>query len=161
SIVNNMVVAASIQGVSRAVSSAPGGREAEAFRATLRVHVVVAMALSLGFAMAAGTIARLESAPHLAAPLRLTALVVLLYGLYAPLVGALNGRRRFLDQAGLDTAYSVLRTAGLAAGAVLFSRIGVDRVMGSLGGFIAAAAVILPAALLRAGSGRAGEGGPA
>jgi stage V sporulation protein B len=160
SIVNNTVVAMSIQGVSRAVSSAPPGRDGEAFRATLRVHVVVAAVVSLGFALAAGTIARLESAPHLAAPLRLVALVVLLYGLYAPLVGALNGRRRFLDQAGLDTAYSVLRTAGLFAGAVLFARIGGDRVMGSLGGFVAAAAVIVPAALIRTGAGRAGEGGP-
>ncbi len=161
SIVNNTVVAMSIQGVSHAVSSAPAGREDQALRATLRVHVAVAMAVSLGFALLAGTIADLESAPHLASPLRLVALVVLLYGLYAPLVGALNGRCRFLDQAGLDTAYSVMRTAGLAAGAVLFARAGGDRVIGSLSGFIAAAAVIVPIAATRSGVGKAGEGGPA
>jgi stage V sporulation protein B len=160
SIVNNTVVAMSIQGVSRSVSRAPPGREAEALRATLRVHLVVAVAVSLGFALLSGRIAAFEEAPHLAAPLRLVALVVLLYGLYAPLVGSLNGRRRFLDQAGLDTTYSVLRTTGLAVGAFLFLRAGVSGVLGAVTGFVTAAAIILPMAIVRAGLGRAGDAGP-
>jgi stage V sporulation protein B len=159
SIVNNTVVAMSIQGVSRAVARAPG-REAQAFRATMRVHVVIAMLVSLGFAAAASEIARFEGAPHFTGLLRTVALVVLLYGLYAPVVGSLNGRRRFLDQAGLDTVYSVLRTVGLAAGAVIFARTGHSGVTGALAGFVAAASVILPLALGRAGFGKAGEGGP-
>ena len=157
SIVNNTVVAMSIQGVSRAVSRAAAGHEDEALRATLRVHVVVAALVSLGFALLAGRIARFEGAPHLTTALRLVALVVLLYGLYAPLVGSLNGRRRFLVQAGLDTGYSLLRTVGLVAGAIL---LGAQGVLGALGGFVAAAAVILPLALGRAGIGRAGDAGP-
>jgi stage V sporulation protein B len=157
SIVNNTVVAMSIQGVSRAVSQAPAGHEAEAFRATLRVHVVVAAIVSVGFALLAGWIARFEGAPHLTTALRLVALVVLLYGLYAPLVGSLNGRRRFLAQAGLDTLYSLLRTVGLVAGAIL---LGSEGVLGALGGFVAAAAIILPLALGRAGIGKAGDAGP-
>jgi stage V sporulation protein B len=157
SIVNNSVVAMSIQGVSRAVARAPG-REPEAFRATMRVHVVVAMIVSLGFAALAAQVARFEGAPHFTAPLRLVALVVLLYGLYAPVVGSLNGRRRFLDQAGLDTAYSVLRTVGLTGGAVLFARAGMSGVMGALAGFVAAASVILPIALARAGLGKIRRG---
>jgi stage V sporulation protein B len=162
SIVNNTVVAMSIQGVSRAVSQAPAGREDEALRATLRVHVPVAALVSLGFALLAGQVAAFEGAPHLTSALRLVALVVLLYGLYAPLVGSLNGRRRFLDQAGLDTLYSFLRTGGLAAGALLFAAAGsaLGGVMGALGGFVAAAAVILPLAVVRAGVGSAGEAGP-
>jgi stage V sporulation protein B len=160
SIVNNTVVAMSIQGVSRAVSSAPAGREDEALRATLSVHVVVAMLVSLAFALLAGTIAQFEGAPYLTAPLRLVAAVVLLYGLYAPLVGALNGRRRFLAQAGLDTIYGALRTLGLAGGAVLFPLLGGDGVFGALAGFVAAAVLILPAALSRVGVGRAGDSGP-
>ena len=52
SILNNVIVATSIQGVSRAVSSAPAGREDQAFRATLRVHVALAMVVSLVFALA-------------------------------------------------------------------------------------------------------------
>jgi stage V sporulation protein B len=161
--VNNTVVAMSIQGVSRAVARAPR-HEAEAFRATLRVHVVLAALVSLGFASLAGVIARFEGAPHFTGPLRLVALVVLLYGLYAPIVGSLNGRRLFLDQAGLDTAYSVLRTVGLVGGALLFQRAGHSSVIGALAGFVAAAAVILPVAVTRAGIGRAGAGlesGPA
>jgi stage V sporulation protein B len=150
----------SIQGVSRSVSRAPAGREGEALRATLRVHVVVALAVSLGFALLAGRIAGLERAPHLTTPLRVVAPVVLLYGLYAPLVGSLNGRRRFLDQAGLDTGYSFLRTVGLASGAVLFARAGASGVTGALAGFVTAAAIILPLAIGRAGIGKRGDTGP-
>lgn len=160
SIVNNTVVATSIQGVSRAVSSAPAGAEGEAFRATLRVHLVAAMIVSLAFALLAGTIAGFEGAPYLATPLRLVAAVVLLYGVYAPLVGSLNGRRRFLDQAGLDTAYGVLRLVAILGGAALFLRLGKSGVMGAFSGFVAAAAVIIPAALSRAGIGRDGPSGP-
>ncbi len=159
SIVNNTVVAMSIQGVSRAVSSAPAGREGEAFRATLRVHVVVAVLVSLAFALLAGTIADFEGAPYLATPLRLVAGVVFLYGLYAPLVGSLNGRRKFYDQAGLDTAYGALRLATMAGGALLFLHFGWDSVVGTFAGFVAAAAIIVPAALTRAGIGRAVEDG--
>ncbi len=159
SIINNTVVAMSIQGVSRAVSSAPG-REGEALRATLRVHAVVAVLVSLAFALLAGTLARFEGAPYLAAPLRLVAAVVLLYSLYAPLVGALNGRQRFLAQAALDTAFGALRTLGLAGGAVLFLALGGNGVLGAFAGWVAAAAVILPAALSRTGIGRAGDAGP-
>jgi stage V sporulation protein B len=160
SIVNNAVVAISIQGVSRAVSAAPAGREDEALRATLRVHVALAMIVSLGFAVSAGAVAGFIEAPHLAAPLRLVAAVVLLYGLYAPLVGSLNGRRRFTTQAALDTGYGALRTVALAGGAVLFLRMGASGVMGAFAGFVAAAAVIVPVALSRTGIGKAGEGGP-
>ncbi len=155
SIVNNTVVAMSIQGVSRAVSSAPQGREDEALRATLRVHVVLAMVISLAFALLAGTIAAFEGAPYLAAPLRLVAGVVLLYGVYAPLVGSLNGRRRFLVQAGLDTGYGALRLVSILGGAALFLRLGASGVMGAFAGFVAAAAVIVPVALTRTGVGRA------
>ena len=160
SIVNNTVVAMSIQGVSRAVSSAPKGREDEALRATLRVHVVLAMIVSLAFALLAGTIAAFEGAPYLASPLRLVAGVVLLYGVYAPLVGSLNGRRRFLVQAGLDTGYGAMRLLAILGGAALFLRLGGSGVMGAFAGFVTAAAVIVPLALSRTGIGRAGASGP-
>ncbi|MEO7329239.1 MAG: oligosaccharide flippase family protein, partial [Minicystis sp.] len=87
SIVNNVVVAMAIQGVSRAVSQVPEAEGPSAFRRTLRVHVGLAMVLSLGFALSAGLIADLQHAPHAATPLRLAAIIVLLYGIYAPLVG--------------------------------------------------------------------------
>jgi hypothetical protein len=50
--------------------------------------------------------------------------IVLLYGVYAPLVGSLNGRRRFLEQAGLDIGYGALRTAGLVGGEFAFAKLG-------------------------------------
>ncbi|APR74857.1 Membrane protein implicated in protein export [Minicystis rosea] len=159
SIVNNVIVATSIQGVSRAVSSAPG-RESEAFRATLRVHVVVAVLVSLAFATFAGLIASFEGAPHVAVPLRVAALIVLLYGVYAPLVGSLNGRRRFIPQAALDTGYGALRLAGVAFGAYFFMRASGSGVLGVFVGSAMAAALIVPFALSQSGIGRAGEGGP-
>jgi len=160
SILNNVIVATSIQGVSRAVSSAPAGCEDQAFRATLRIHVAVAMVVSLAFALLAGVIASAEGAPHVTTPMRLVGAIVLLYGIYAPLVGSLNGRRRFVAQAALDTGYGALRTVGIAVGAALFIRAGASGVLGAFVGFAAAAAAIVPLALSQSGIGRKGEGGP-
>lgn len=159
SIVNNAIVAVSIQGMSRAVSSAPKGREDEAFRTVLRVHVVLAMAVSLVFALVAGTIADKVNIPHLSTPLRLTAAVVLLYGMYAPLVGNLNGRRRFVTQAALDTGYGALRIVAMALGGILFLRAGASGVLGVFAGFVTAALIIFPIALWKTGLGREGDGG--
>ncbi|WP_170319317.1 polysaccharide biosynthesis C-terminal domain-containing protein [Polyangium spumosum] len=159
-VLNNVVVATAIQGVSRAVSTAPEGHVDAAFARTLRVHVALAVVLSLGFALAAGTIATAVGAPHVATPLRLVAAVVLLYGVYAPLVGSLNGRRRFLDQAGLDVGYGLLRTVGMGAGAFVLLRLGGSGTLGAAMGFVTAAALIVPIALTRSGVGHAGAGGP-
>ena len=156
SIVNNVVVAMAIQGVSRAVSQVPEAEGPQAFRRTLRVHVGLAMVLSLGFALVAGTIADLQHSPHAATPLRLAALIVLLYGVYAPLVGSLNGRRRFLDQAGLDILYGAVRLACVVIGALVFLRSGGSGVLGAIAGVAAAAAVIIPIASTRSGLGKAG-----
>lgn len=157
SVVNNVIVATGIQGVSRAVASASPERVEQVFRRTLRVHVALAMIVSAGFALVAGLIASFVNAPHITTPLRLTAAVVLIYGIYAPLVGYLNGRRRFTAQAALDVGYSVLRTSLIAAGAILFLRLNLGGVLGVAAGFVAAAAIILPIALTRTGIGKPGE----
>jgi len=159
-IVNNVVVATSIQGVSRAVSAAPEAEAPATFARALAVHAAIAVVLSAAFALAAGFIADAIGAPHVATPLRLVASVVLLYGVYAPLVGSLNGRRRFLDQAGLDIGYGLMRTVGIAAGALVFLRAGASGPLGAIAGFVTAAALIVPAALVRAGIGKRGPGGP-
>lgn len=160
SVVNNVIVATGIQGVSRAVSSVAERDAAEAFRRTLALHAVLAIVVSTGFALLAGPIAAFSAAPHIERPLRLAAAVVLLYGLYAPLVGALNGQRRFLAQAGFDIAYGALRTASIAAGAILFLRAGQSGVLGAIAGFVAAAGIIVPLALSQTGLGRRGNAGP-
>lgn len=159
-ILNNIVVATSIQGVSRSVAGAKPGSAEAAFGATLRVHVVLAVVLSLAFSLAAATIASAVGAPHVATPLRIVGLVVLLYGVYAPLVGKLNGQRRFLEQAGLDTAYSVLRATTVCGGAFLFIHFHGDGILGAAVGFVAAAAIIAPIALTRTGFGTRAPGGP-
>lgn len=156
SILNNAVVAVSIQGVSRAVSSAKPGQEDQTLRAVLRVHTILAMMVSTSFALAAGTIADAVNVPHVATPLRLSAAIALLYGVYAPLVGNLNGRRRFVTQAALDTGYGAMRTVGFALGAILFMRAGGSGVLGVFAGFVAAAAVIVPLALWKSGIGSEG-----
>lgn len=161
SIVNNVVVATSLQGVSRMVAGAAEGQADVALRQTLRVHAVLALLVSSTFAILAGTIANWIEAPHAATPLRIAAGVVLCYGIYAPLVGALNGQRRFVEQAGLDIFYGLSRTIAMTVGAWAFARVlHVDGAIGAAVGFVAAAILIVPVALTRSGIGKAGSTGP-
>ncbi len=167
SIVNNVIVATAIQGVSRAVSSASTAIAPVAFRRTFRIHALLALLAALGFFVLAGPIASWVEAEHVTTPMRLGAAVVLLYGLYAPLVGNLNGQRRFLTQAGLDTGYGILRLTTMVTGALLFTRFAADPseveglgVLGAIAGFVAAATIIVPVALSRSGLGVSGAGGP-
>jgi stage V sporulation protein B len=74
------------------------------------------------------------------------ALVALFYGLYAPIIGLLNGRGQFSRQAALDVTFAVLRTAGLIAVGWVFARGGGQGVLGSTLGFALAAACIVPVA---------------
>lgn len=168
SVVNNVVVASSIQGVSRTVARArarAGGAafdpplEQQALRATLRVHVPLALGLALLFALAAPLVGRFEHAPHVVLPLVVASGVVALYGVYAPLVGMLNGRAQFTTQASLDMTFAVLRTLGLLGLGWAFARRGLSGALGATTGFVLAAACILPLAARRTGLGRAGGGG--
>jgi stage V sporulation protein B len=154
SVVTNVVVASSIQGVSRTVSRARGV-EAQALRATLRVHAPLALLLALGFAACAPLVARFEEAPHITAPLVAEGGVVLLYGIYAPLIGMLNGRRQFTRQASLDMVFAVLRTAGLLGVGWLFVQSGGSGALGAIVGFVIAAACIVPLAARFTGFGAA------
>lgn len=154
-IVNNVVVAGSTQSASRAVAGAPG-REDEAQRAAMRVHVPIAIAAAVLFAAAAPLVARFEHAPHITAPLLAMSAVVLFYGLYAPLVGVLNGRGLFVKQAMLDVIFATLRTAGLLGVGWLFLTRGASGVLGSTVGFSVAALTI---ALIATGMVRAARKG--
>jgi stage V sporulation protein B len=159
-IVNNVIVGTSIQSVSRTVASVATDRAEEAFRRVLAVHLVIAIVVSTLFAALAGLLADLVHAPHIAGPLRLAGAIVLLYGIYAPLVGSLNGRRRFLEQAGLDIGYGVVRLVGVVGGAIAFARAGMSGVTGAIAGFAGAAGLIVPVALSRSKTGRLGDAGP-
>jgi stage V sporulation protein B len=153
-VVNNVVVSSSTQMVSRTVARAHG-REDEALRAALRVHAPLAIMLALLFAIGAPAVAAFEHAAHIETPLRVLALVVMLYGLYAPLIGALNGRRQFIKQASLDMTFAAMRTLGLLGLGILFARRGADGALGAAAGFALAAGCIVPLALRWTGTGRA------
>ena len=102
-VVNNVVVSASTQGTSRMVAQAKG-EEGKALRLALRVHAPIAVALALVFVAAAPFVASFQRATHITWALVVAGGVVLLYGLYAPLIGSLNGRGLFVKQASLSSS---------------------------------------------------------
>lgn len=119
SIAYNPLVQAGIQGLSRATSETPEQDRGGVIRRLLRFHCGVSLAISaLFFAITPGVTTAL-GAPHVQVPVRILSGVLFLYGLYAPLVGVLNGQRRFTAQAGLDAFAAALRTIGLLGGAYL------------------------------------------
>jgi stage V sporulation protein B len=156
---NNLVTASSIQGVSKAVAGAPAGKEDQAQRRVLLIQAALAPILPAIFWGLAPFAAEFEHAPHLERPLRIFALVLLVYGIYTPMVGVLNGRRQFLKQASLDVTFATLRTIGML-GAAWWLGQRLDGPTGATIGLAVAAAAILPLAWALTGMGRAGEGGP-
>ena len=160
-IVNNVVVGLSIQGVSRTVARVSEAEAPGAFRRVLVMHGLLAVVVACAFAASAGLVANLLEAPYIANGLRVMALVVFFYGIYAPLVGALNGRRRFVDQASLDIAYGVLRFATTIGGALVAIKVlHGDGVFGGVVGFTIAAGLIVPLALTRSKTGAPGATSP-
>jgi stage V sporulation protein B len=161
-IVNNVVITSSIQGMSRAVAQTPDERAGETFRRLFKAHVAIAVPVALLFFFFAPVYAiRFQLAPHIVLPLQLMSLVVLAYGIYAPVIGSLNGRRLFTRQAGLDVTYAVLRTAGLVGLGWVFARSGQGQgIIGSCIGFALAALLIVPVSLRIAGLGSRGDAGP-
>lgn len=118
---NNVIVASSTQGVSRTVAAA-GAHEREALRATLRVHLVVGLAGAALLLAVAPLVAWFQHAREVLAPLMVMAAVLAIYGVYAPLVGYLNGRAQFTRQATLDVVAATLRTTFLLGVGWLFAR---------------------------------------
>ena len=145
-VLNNVVVVASIQAVSRAIAAAPPERRVGVLRDALGVHALLGALLGAFFFAVTPLIVAHQHAPHLAPLLRVLALVLVAYGVYAPLVGALNGARSFGAQAALDAGYSTLRTALTAGLGLLFVRRAMDGALGATWGFFATAAAILPIA---------------
>lgn len=152
SITYNTLVTTGILGMSRVTSQASD--RASVLRA-LGLHAALGTVVAVGFFAVAPWLASALGAPHIATPLQLLALVVFLYGLYAPLVGIFNGQRKFLHQAGLDSTAAVLRTIGLIAGAWYCVHVAKETspVSGAVTGFVISAVVILliALALLRRG----------
>ncbi|HEY2517865.1 MAG TPA: lipopolysaccharide biosynthesis protein [Polyangiaceae bacterium] len=156
-VVNNVVVASATQGVSRAVARAHEHHR-EALRAGLRVHLIAALGAAALFALASPLVAGFEGASYIALPLLVMAGVVACYGVYAAFVGALNGTKRFSQQAALDVTFAVLRTVGILGLGWLFVRRGQSGVVGATLGFVLAAACIVPLAARWTGLGKKAPG---
>jgi stage V sporulation protein B len=140
SVVNNVLITATIQAVSRFATQVDGPRVPGVLRAGLRMNVLVGAALTvsyLGFAVGLCFYERDFSKLWL---LWLAGGVPLCYSLYAVFVGATNGTRQFHKQAGLDIGFSTTRAVLIMGGAALLG------VWGAISGFVAAAAAILIAA---------------
>lgn len=150
SIFNNVMIAATVQTVSKLVSESE-----ESARATIRralgLQFAVGLACAGGLALAAGPIGERMFDPRFTDLLRIASTVVLSYAVYATLVGALNGSQHFAAQASFDAGFTTLRTVALCVGAGLFG------VMGAVSGFAIAASTITLAALVVVGLGGVGE----
>ncbi|HEX2670533.1 MAG TPA: oligosaccharide flippase family protein, partial [Polyangiaceae bacterium] len=151
----NPVTTTSIQSVSRAVAQSTPEAQPATIRRVFAVHAVFAVLLAGGFFALAPTIADAVGASHVVGPLRILSGVMLMYGLYTPLIGVLNGQRKFVTQATLDVVAGTLRTAGLIAGAFALSRFNLA-VEGATVGFVTGASLILVVALFLVGIGRRG-----
>ncbi len=158
SLINNVIITASVQGVSYLVAQAQDADRPAVHAAALRFHGLLAAALAGLFAASSPFVAAFLRAPHLQAPLATVSLVVFFYGVYAPFVGVLNGSRRFRPQALLDMSYSLLRLVTVLGGAWVAIRLGTAGFNGAVWGFVAAAALILIPASSVAGFGKSGSG---
>jgi len=150
SILNNVLVAATLQSVSKHVSE-----DVAAAPATLRQGLLLQLCVGGSLALALWALSPVLAAdilndPLLAPLLAVAAIVVFTYAVYAALVGALNGQQRFSRQATLDATYTTLRTMCILGGATVSA-------LGAMFGFAAATSGVLLVALLMVGTGRSGR----
>lgn len=143
SVLNMVMIAGTIQAVSKAVSEKDG--VTGAVRGTaLRVQCVVGLPIfGLVFALSDVIAEHLLRDAALGGYLRIASLIVLFYSFYAIFVGLLNGEKRFRGQASLDVTFSTLKT--LAIMGLVAMGFGV---LGAFAGFAAAAAAILVISML-------------
>ncbi|HEY5954999.1 MAG TPA: lipopolysaccharide biosynthesis protein [Polyangiaceae bacterium] len=159
-VIYNPIVTTSIQGVSRTVARSGEAQRAFAVRRVLTIHAAIALPLALLFIGCAGPLVAWIHAPHLALPVRVLGAVLFFYSLYAPLIGVMNGSRRFVWQAGFDMAYATLRTLLMVGGAYWFTHTGSSGVEGASAGFALAAGLVFIAASALIGTGQSGHAGP-
>lgn len=138
SILNMVMVAGALQGVSKRVSERPA-MAAAIRRHALRLQTAVGGALFLVLLLGAGPLTGwLFGDTTLAPLLRIAAVVTLSYSWYAALIGVLNGLKRFAHQALFDILFATLKVV-LMIGLVLAGA----GVLGAFAGFAAAAAAVM------------------
>ena len=152
SILNNVLIAATIQTVSKRISE-----DEAAASLTLRQGLSLQLLVGGGLALAVFLSAPWLAGDFLLNPkigpfLRVGSVVVVTYALYATLVGSLNGRQLFQRQAMLDMSFTTLRTIGIIGATALGYG-----VLGATSGFAAAAVAIFAIALWQVGTGESGS----
>jgi len=148
-VLNNVIVVASIQAVSRAVAAAPPTRRRATMARATAIQALIGLGFGTLFFAATPLIVAHQHAPQLAAPLRMLAGVLVAYGIYASLVGSLNGVRAFGAQAALDATYSTTRTTlSIVFGWWFLHRLESEGALGATVGFLTAAVAIVPLAWL-------------
>lgn len=152
-ILTNILIASTIQSVSKIVSEARDQAGVIGRRA-IQLMAAIGLALALLAFALAGALSELSRDPALKPLIEAASLVIFAYAIYAALIGRLNGEERFGDQAKLDASFTTLRTIGILGGAALgFGAIG------AVFGFAIAAMLVLALALLKVGWGTSDEGG--
>jgi O-antigen/teichoic acid export membrane protein len=146
--VNNVMVQATIQGVSK-FSAEIEERQGAVVRAALRLQTFLGGGVALALFLLAPVIAWFEHDATLTPYLQLATGVALAYGFYAVFVGAANGRKEFQKQAGLDMTYSTLRTIFVVGAAAA-----THSALAALGGFVSAAGVVLVVSIFVVGLGK-------
>ncbi len=104
------------QSVSRFVSAAPERAGGTLRRSLLGIGLLGGLLALLGFTLAPD-IADARGDARLTDAYRCAAVVVFAYGLYAALIGSLNGRQLFVRQALFDVAYTTLKATLVLGGA--------------------------------------------
>ncbi|MDB4971587.1 MAG: virulence factor family protein [Myxococcales bacterium] len=145
--VNNVMVTATIQGVSKFTAEIEA-RQSSVLRAALKLQSMLGGGVALAFFLLAPLVAWFEHDPTLVPYLRLSTGVALAYAFYAVFVGWANGRKEFHKQAGLDITYSTLRCLFVVGAAAA-----THSAMAAVGGFVAAASIILVVAVVVVGLG--------
>jgi len=145
SILNNVMVAGALQGVSRFTATAPQ-QAWPALRGGLGLFALLGALCSAALLAGAPWIAAAHADPSLAPLYRAAALIALGYALYAACVGSLNGRQRFGYQAVFDASYATLRLGLMITGALVAGRLAAAR--GAHLGYSAGALTICAVALL-------------
>lgn len=152
SIINNVLVVATIQTVSKFVSEEPSYGDVR-LRQGLKGQLWIGLLLCAALVLGGPSLARDVLLDNALEPLIQTiSIVMLAYALYAALVGYLNGMHRFVPQAGLDVTFSTLRTCGILGAAGLGYG-----ALGAMTGFAGAAVAILIVAILVVGLGERGK----
>lgn len=146
--INNVLVTATIQGVSKFTAELEE-RQGAVLRAALRLQALLGGGVALALLVGAPFIAWFLHDATLTPYVRLATGVALAYSFYAVFIGAANGRKEFHKQAGLDMTYSTLRCV-LVVGAAWATH----SALAAIGGFVSASAVVLALSVLVVGFGR-------